>query len=73
MQSLVIIALKTLNFFLTLNQSNPFIMESKIKSVLPAMVQSVADFFEINVEIRLFGVRVFQFTWPPKNEQKKIE
>lgn len=45
-------------------------METKVKSILPAMVQSVADFFEINVEIRLFGVRVFSFTWPPKNEQK---
>lgn len=46
-------------------------MESKVKSILPAMVQSVADFFEVNIEIRLFGVRVFSFTWPPKTEKNE--
>lgn len=44
-------------------------MDNKVKAILPAMVQSVADFFEINVEIRLFGVRVFHFTWPPKDDK----
>lgn len=43
-------------------------MESKFKGVASAFVQSVSDFFEVSVEIRLFGVRVFSFTWPPKKE-----
>lgn len=43
-------------------------MESKFKSLATTFVSNVSDFFEINVEIRLFGVRVFQFTWPPKKE-----
>lgn len=48
-------------------------MESKFKSVLPALVQSVSDFFELNVEIRLFGVRVFSFTWPPKDSRSVVK
>lgn len=47
-------------------------MESKFKAATAALVQNVADFFEISVEIRLFGVRVFSFVWPPKNESSNI-
>lgn len=44
-------------------------MDSKFKAATAALVQNIADFFEISVEIRLFNVRVFSFTWPPKSEK----
>ena len=38
-----------------------------VKGIMPSLVKQVADWFEVDVTIRLFGVRVFSFTWPPKN------
>lgn len=44
-------------------------MESKFKAATAALVQNISDFFEVSLEIRLFGVRVFSFVWPPRKEQ----
>lgn len=38
-----------------------------VKGIMPLLVKQVADWFEVNVTIKLFGVEVFSFTWPPKN------
>lgn len=40
------------------------------KKTMPTIVKQVADWFEIDVTIKLFGVKVFSFTWPPKDEKK---
>lgn len=37
-----------------------------VKGVMPTLVKQVADWFEVDVTIKLFGVKVFSFTWPPK-------
>ena len=48
-------------------------METALKKSMPAIVKQIAQWFEITVSIRLFGVTVFSFTWPPKAEQENIE
>lgn len=45
-------------------------MNEKFKSAATSLVANMSDWFEINLEIRLFGVRVFSFTWPPKNQSQ---
>lgn len=47
-------------------------MEAALKKSMPAIVKQVAQWFEITVSIRLFGITVFSFTWPPQadNESK---
>lgn len=42
---------------------------SLFKKTMPTIVKQVADWFEIDVTIKLFGIKVFSFTWPPKQEQ----
>lgn len=37
-----------------------------VKGIMPSLVKQVADWFEVDVTIKLFGVKVFSFTWPPK-------
>ena len=40
---------------------------SLVKTGLPQLLKSCADWFEVDVTIKLFGVKVFSFTWPPKD------
>lgn len=42
---------------------------SLFKKTMPTIVKQVADWFEFDVTIKLFGIKVFSFTWPPKQEQ----
>lgn len=47
-------------------------MESSIKSfkgLMPIFVKNASAFFEIHLTIKLFGVTVFSFTWPPKESE----
>lgn len=37
-----------------------------LKGFMPSLVKQVSDWFEVDVTIKLFGVKVFSFTWPPK-------
>lgn len=39
------------------------------KGFMPTLVKQLSDWFEVDVTIKLFGVKVFSFTWPPKSEQ----
>lgn len=39
----------------------------KQSSFMVKMISSLKDWFEINLTIKLFGVEVFTFNWPPKN------
>lgn len=43
-----------------------------LKGMMPSLVKQVADWFEVDVTIKLFGVKVFSFTWPPKQEKNPI-
>ena len=43
-----------------------------VKGIMPSLVKQVADWFEVDVTIKLFGVKVFSFTWPPKSDNKPI-
>ena len=38
-----------------------------IKSVIPNLIRQFSDFIQVDVTIKLFGVKVFSFTWPPKS------
>lgn len=42
---------------------------SIFKKTMPELVKRVSDWFEIDLTIKLFGVKVFSFTWPPKPEK----
>lgn len=44
---------------------------SLFKKTMPTIVKQVADWFEVDVTIKLFGIKVFSFTWPPKQEQSE--
>ena len=44
-----------------------------IKSLMPIIVKNAAEFFEISLTIKLFGVKVFSFTWPPKQNPSENE
>ena len=46
---------------------------SLFKKTMPTIVQQVADWFEVDVTIKLFSVKVFSFTWPPKQETANAE
>lgn len=45
---------------------------SVFKSTIPQILRQCADWFEVDVTIKLFGVKVFSFTWPPKAEQSNV-
>lgn len=47
---------------------NKFILDSAVsaKKFLPMLISNLKDCFEINLTIKLFGVTVFTFSWPPK-------
>lgn len=42
---------------------------SLFQKSMPSIVRNVAQWFEVDVTIKLFGVKVFSFTWPPKESQ----
>lgn len=42
------------------------------KVALRNFIGTLKDWFEIDLSIKLFGVEVFHFTWPPKNESNTI-
>ena len=44
------------------------IVEHAIKKSLPSFIGSLKDWFSFRLEISLFGVKVFEFTWPPQND-----
>lgn len=48
---------------------------SVFKSAVPQILRQCADWFEVDVTIKLFGVKVFSFTWPPKQnvESQNLE
>ena len=46
-------------------------MESALKRSLPSLVQSVSEWFQVELTIKLFGVTIFSFTWPPKSESNE--
>lgn len=37
-----------------------------LKVALPKLVSSLKDWFSIDLTIKLFGVEVFHFEWPPR-------
>lgn len=41
---------------------------SLLKSMLPQVLKQVSDCIQVDVTIKLFGVKVFSFTWPPESE-----
>lgn len=41
---------------------------SLIKSILPSIVKNLSQFFELDLTIKLFGVKVFQFHFPPASD-----
>lgn len=41
---------------------------NSFKKTMPEIVKRVSDWFEIDLTIKLFGVKVFSFTWPPKSQ-----
>ena len=47
---------------------NKFILDSAVsaKKFLPALISNLKDWFEIDLTIKLFGVTIFTFQWPPK-------
>lgn len=46
-------------------------METRvIRQALPSLVANLANWFEIDFEIKLFGVTVFQFHFPPKENEE---
>lgn len=47
--------------------------QSLLKSVLPSLIRNVSDWISVDVNVYLFGERVFSFTWPPKSNSKKTE
>lgn len=40
-----------------------------IRQALPSLVANLANWFEIDFSIKLFGVTVFQFHFPPKENE----
>lgn len=38
-----------------------------IQQVLPTIVKNFSQFFELDLTIKLFGVKVFQFHFPPQS------
>ena len=47
-------------------------MEKSLKRTLPTLVRSLSDFVQVDLTIKLFGVTVFSFTWPPKNNSNDL-
>lgn len=43
--------------------------DNVIKKILPQLVKNVSKFFELDLTIRLFGVPVLKFHWPPESEK----
>lgn len=43
-------------------------MENSIKKVAPTLVKSFANWFELDICIKLFGVVVFKYHYPPSKE-----
>lgn len=41
-----------------------------IKSTLPTLVKNFSQFFELDLTIKLFGVTIFKFHWPPKDDNE---
>lgn len=42
-------------------------MNSTLKQNLAVIVKNVSQFFELDIQIKLFGVPVFKFHWPPQS------
>ena len=48
-------------------------MNDVIKSSMPKIVSSFSKFFEIDFTIKLFGVKVFTFHWPPVADVDNVD
>lgn len=46
------------------------LLENAVKKSLPSLVGSLKDWLSVKVEIRLFGVKIFTFVWPPESDDK---
>ena len=41
---------------------------SGLKTVLPMLLASLKDWLSIDLTIKLFGIDVFHFEWPPRKD-----
>lgn len=44
---------------------------SVFRATMPQILKACADWFQVDVTIKLFGIKVFAFTWPPKAESEE--
>ena len=43
-----------------------------LKTALPKLVASLKDWLSIELTIKLFGVDVFHFEWPPRKDSSNL-